>query len=192
VTIKIRVARPDDAEALADVAAVTFPLACPPTARPESIVEFVEANLSRERFERYVADPHRTVLLGESRAGDGGADPTVLGYAMLVSTADGAPQDVDIARAVRCRPTIELSKLYVRPERHGGSVAAPLLDAVLARATDAGSASVWLGVNGDNARAQRFYAKRGFEQVGVRTFVVGREVHDDLVLERPLETLTTA
>jgi len=45
---------------------------------------------------------------------------------------------------------------------------------------------MWLGVNQLNARAQRFYAKHGFERVGVKRFLVGDRFEDDFVYERAL------
>jgi tRNA (guanine37-N1)-methyltransferase len=56
------------------------------------------------------------------------------------------------------------------------------LDAARAR----GAAGVWLGVNGENLRAQAFYRRSGFEVVGDRTFRVGDQQHHDLVLHHPL------
>ncbi|MDQ2636518.1 MAG: GNAT family N-acetyltransferase, partial [Actinomycetota bacterium] len=44
---------------LADVAARTFPLACPPSATPQDIAAFIAENLSEDRFRDYLADPAR-------------------------------------------------------------------------------------------------------------------------------------
>jgi ribosomal protein S18 acetylase RimI-like enzyme len=55
--------------------------------------------------------------------------------------------------------------------------------ATMAAARSRGVASVWLGVNQQNVRANRFYEKSGFAQVGVKKFLVGDEVHDDFVRE---------
>ena len=45
---------------------------------------------------------------------------------------------------------------------------------------------MWLGVNQRNERAQRFYAKHGFEVVGTKHMRVGDRIHDDFVLARVL------
>ena len=50
----------------------------------------------------------------------------VAGYTMLVA---GEPADADVAAAVTSRPTIELSKVYVREEFHGAGVASALVEA---------------------------------------------------------------
>ncbi|WP_305094859.1 GNAT family N-acetyltransferase [Prescottella sp. R16] len=165
-----------DAEALADVAAVTFPLACPPHATQEDIAAFVDEVLSAERFSEYLTDPARTVL--EATAGG-----EVVGYVMLV---EGMPDDHDIRSAVSLQPTMEISKLYVLPDRHGSGVSAALMEAAIAHAREAGCAGVWLGVNQENVRAQKFYAKNGFEKVGTKTFRVGNQIHHDFVMQRSL------
>lgn len=165
-----------DAEQLADVAAVTFPLACPPGSTRESIDAFIAEVLSHERFGEYLDDPARSVLAARD-------EDSILGYAMLIH---GEPADPDIARALSHSPTMELSKMYVMPGHHGAGVSAALMTAALQVATETGCAGIWLGVNQQNHRAQGFYAKHGFAQVGVKTFTVGAEVHDDFVMERAL------
>lgn len=176
MTITVGPASLWDAEQLADVAAATFPLACPPGATDEAIEAFIEEVLSHERFGEYLDDPTRTIL--GARDGD-----FLVGYAMLV---DGEPQDADTARSLTQHPTMEVSKLYVLADRHGSEAATELMKHALALAVDRGCAGVWLGVNQANARAQRFYAKHGFRQVGTRTFTVGSQVHDDYVMEKTL------
>lgn len=161
-----------DAEALSDVAAATFPMACPPGTDVEDIAAFLAEVLSGERFGEYLSDPDRTVL----KAVD---EDEIVGYAILHS---GTPAEPAVAAAVALDPVIEISKMYVLPGHHGTGVSSALMRVALERARGAGYAGVWLGVNQHNVRAQRFYAKYGFEQVGTRMFTVGREVHHDYVL----------
>ncbi len=172
----VRVARSDEAEALHELAALTFPLACPPSTTEAAKVAFIEQHLSRASFEQYLADPQRLVLVAESAA-------SLVGFAMLVR---GEPSDADVAAAVQLRPTAELSKLYVHPDQHGGGVAVALVEHALHAAVDRGAVSVWLGVNIHNARANRFYEKSGFAVVGTKGFIVGEIVEDDYVRERQL------
>jgi ribosomal protein S18 acetylase RimI-like enzyme len=49
-----------------------------------------------------------------------------------------------------------------------------------------GAEGIWLGVNQENARAQRFYGKHGFDRVGAKRFLVGDRYEDDWVMERSL------
>ncbi|TFB47228.1 GNAT family N-acetyltransferase [Cryobacterium tagatosivorans] len=174
MTVTIRAAGEADAAGLADLAAVTFPLACPPHTTAAAIAEFLRDVLSEGNFDAYLADPDRVVLVAEA----GGA---LVGYTMLVF---GEPTDADAHSAVGIRPTVELSKFYLRAEAHGGGAAATLMGATLDAARGRGAAGVWLGVNQLNARALRFYEKHGFRVVGRKRFLVGGEYENDFVLER--------
>ncbi|OAN39838.1 GNAT family N-acetyltransferase [Mycolicibacterium iranicum] len=169
-------AEPSQVSELAGVAARTFPLACPPSVGPEDVAAFVAENLSQSRFESYLGDPDRTVLIAA-------ADSRILGYCMMIR---GVPDDPAVSEAVVARPSIELSKMYVLPESHGGGVSAALMNAALDHATTAAAASVWLGVNQRNARAQRFYTKYGFTITGTKTFRLGEHVEADYVMVRPV------
>ncbi|GFM22549.1 N-acetyltransferase, partial [Mycobacterium sp. PO2] len=64
-------------------------------------------------------------------------------------------------------------------------VSAALMDAVVRYASAQHAACVWLGVNQQNLRAQRFYGKHGFEIAGTKTFHLGAEVEHDYVMVRP-------
>ncbi|RNM12756.1 GNAT family N-acetyltransferase [Nocardioides pocheonensis] len=181
---RVRPATAADAAALAEVAAATFVLACPPGMPPESVAAFVAENLTAERFVEYVEDTGRAVLVAEEDAEEGAASGTrAVGYAMLVH---GEPYDENARAVVRHRPTTELSKIYVLPDAHGGGVARALLDAALVAAREVGAAGIWLGTNQANVRAQRFYLKSGFERIGTKRFWVGDHWEDDFVFERPL------
>lgn len=195
----IRQARPTDAAALAELAAETFPLACPPSTTAEAIAEFIAANFTVERFTEYLADADRILVVAEVVVAEAGvADAGVaeagivdddsgtgelVGYTMLIA---GDPTDADVAAAVTTRPTIELSKFYTRKVLHGtGSVAGPLMTGTLEAAEATGAAAVWLGVNEENERAIRFYEKHGFVKSGRKHFRLGDRDEDDWVLVRP-------
>ncbi|MEI9927299.1 MAG: GNAT family N-acetyltransferase [Sphingomonas sp.] len=65
-------------------------------------------------------------------------------------------------------------------------VAAPLMDWVLATARARGYARIVLSVFVDNLRAQRFYARYGFAEVGRYRFAVGEHLDDDRIWARDL------
>jgi len=174
--LRIRHARSDEAAALAELAAATFALACPPHTTAEAIAAFLREVLAPANFEAFLADPDRLILVAD----DAGR---LIGYTMLVF---GEPHDADAAGAIRIRPTAELSKCYLRAEAHGTGAAAALMSATLDAARDRGAAGSWLGVNQENVRALRFYGKHGFARVGIKRFLVGERYEDDYVLERAL------
>jgi ribosomal protein S18 acetylase RimI-like enzyme len=164
-----------DTGELATVAARTFPLACPPTPA-ENIASFVDTNLSADRFAEYLADPDRAIFTARQSG-------RIIGYAMLVR---GVSDDPDVQRAVEIRPAAELSKMYLLPDYHGTGAAAALMRLGLDTAEQWGTRCVWLGVNQENQRAQRFYTKAGFKMNGTRTFQVGARREHDYVMVREI------
>lgn len=172
----IRRAAMDDAGALAALAAVTFPLACPPSASPSDIAAHLATTLSEQNFRNYLADPDTIILVLDT---GGRLD----GYSLLV---DRPAADPDVASALALTPSVELSKCYVHPEHHGLGAAAELMHATVLAAAATGGAGMWLGVNSQNKRAIRFYEKSGFQKVGTKSFQLGSTVEHDFVLERAL------
>jgi diamine N-acetyltransferase len=176
MSITTRRAEVADIELLHDLAARTFGLACPPGTKQTDIDDFIATHLSEASFRGYLADPQRVVLL---LLGDG----VPLGYSMLVS---GPIKDPDVGAVVDEKISVELSKFYLAPDRHGSGAAGTLMEATLAAAAATGAGFCWLGVNQQNVRAATFYAKHGFEVIGVKRFLVGAEWHDDHIRRRPL------
>lgn len=176
MSITVRRADGEDAGELATVAAATFPLACPPSADPADVAAAIEAILSASRFTEYLADAERAVLVATEEG-------RIIGYTMLIR---GVGDDADVAASVSQRPAVELSKMYVLPSHHSTGASAQLMQSALAWAADAGSAALWLGVNRNNERAQRFYRKHGFAVTGTRRFLLGESYEDDFVMVRPV------
>ena len=174
--VSVRVATPADARLLSVIGTTTFPLACPPSTTSEDIAKFCEAELSPDAFSRYLET-------GSYRLWLASVNGEAQGYLMAVA---GNPDNPEIARAVALRPTVEVSKIYVYQTHHGGPVAHALLGAAVEWARSLGAASLWLGVNQLNERANRFYLRNGFAQVGVRSFLVGTSWEADFVREKVL------
>ena len=172
--MRVEVPGPADLTELAAVAARTFPLACPPGVTDDNVDAFIAANLSVDAFTGYLEDPDRVLLIARDES-------RILGYAMLIR---GVPEDTDVQRAVPLRPAVEISKMYTLPDVHGAGVSAALMAAALGRCAELGAASVWLGVNRENQRAQRFYAKSEFRVSGTKTCRLGDSVEHDSVLVR--------
>jgi diamine N-acetyltransferase len=176
MTHVIRTATADDADGLAELAAVTFPLACPPGSPPEDIAAHLAGTLSPDNFRTYLADPEVTVLVIDA-AGE------LRGYSLLVARP---AQDPDVAAVLTELPCTELSKCYVHPDHHGLGAAAELMHASIGSAAASGARGLWLGVNSQNARAIRFYEKSGFGKVGTKSFKLGTTIEHDFVMERPV------
>ena len=165
---------PADAHCVSALAVQTFPLACPPGTTQQNIDLFCSTKLSPQSFEEYLRDSR--IRIWVAVMGD-----ELEGYVMTVS---GEPDDPGIAQAVTKRPTVEISKIYVRAKAHGGGVAQELMDVAVDDARSQGARSVWLGVNQQNLRANSFYERNGFLVVGERRFEVGDCLEEDFVREK--------
>ncbi|MEZ5211455.1 N-acetyltransferase [Gordonia sp. (in: high G+C Gram-positive bacteria)] len=169
---------------IADVAAATFPLACPPHSTADDVAAHIADHLAAQHFSSWITDAHHEVIV--ARAGSRGA---VIGYALLVHAAS---TDDDVRAAVPGGPITEISKMYVLPEHHGSAdpdgtpPAHLLMTAALDAARARGSATAWLGVNQLNARAQRYYRKMGFAVAGTKSFTLNGTVEHDYVMVRSL------
>ena len=172
----VRRATSDDAALLHRLAAETFALACPPETPPASIEDFIASHLSVESFAGYLSDPERELFIAE-------VDSAPAGYTMGVY---GDPADAAVAASITARPTAELSKCYVLKPFHGHGVGPALIEASADAARSRGAVSMWLGVNEQNERANRFYERSGFAIVGHKTFLLGGRYEDDFTRERLL------
>ncbi|QGH69907.1 tRNA (guanosine(37)-N1)-methyltransferase TrmD [Pseudactinotalea sp. HY158] len=182
--VSVRRARLSDAADLADVAARTFPLACPPGFPPAEAAAFVAENLTAAAFRGWAKARRRQLWLAEVAG-------AVVGYAMVVLDHRGPLAPTVLTGSTGPSGPAgrvgDLNKVYVLPEHHGSGVADRLLEAAIEGAAAAGMARLWLGVNQRNARAQAFYRRHSFAVAGERTFTVGARVEDDYVMERTLD-----
>lgn len=182
----IRRAAASDADTLAQLAAATFPLACPPDSLAEDIAAFVAAHLGPAQFTDYLEDPKRVLFVAQAGPANGAG--RLLAYTMLV---DVPPSDLDVAAVLPGPDTIELSKFYALPETHGLGLSAALMDASIEWAATNGDRQLWLGVNSENLRAQNFYTKHGFSIAGSKSFQLGSRVEHDHVMVRLRGTKNT-
>jgi tRNA (guanine37-N1)-methyltransferase len=178
--VTVRRATSEDAVSLSRLAALTFPLACTPQTSPETLAAYIAEHLGEPSFRGHLADPDHIVLIAVD---DGGTDTEPMGYSMLVS---GQPAHPHVSRVLRLEPTIELARFYVHPDHHGSGTSALLMALTLQAARATGAAGIWLGVSEENGRANAFYARHGFEQVGSKRFQIGEVWENDHVRERVL------
>jgi ribosomal protein S18 acetylase RimI-like enzyme len=166
----LRPATIGDAQTLAALAEVTFPLACPPGHTPENIADHLHRVLSAENFREYALMPDFDLVVAAT--GD-----AVVGFSLV----DYRPcQDPDVqANLAGSAPIAELSKLYVHPDFHGRGVAHELRDEALKKMEERNIHTAWLTVNQLNERANAFYEKSGFTVIAEKKYRVGNVVDDD-------------
>jgi ribosomal protein S18 acetylase RimI-like enzyme len=160
-----RDALPADGPALAAMAKRCFTDTFGSLYRASDLAAFLDRTFGVDGLPSQLDDPAFTVRV----ALDGGQ---VAGFAKLGPVDFPGKWDAD---------TIELHQLYVLGPWQGEGVAAALMDWVLATARGRGFARIVLSVYVDNVRAQRFYARYGFGEIGKYEFRVGEHVDDDRI-----------
>ena len=84
---------------------------------------------------------------------------------------------------IRKWKALELKRIYVLDTFHGKGIAQKLMDFILKFALENKYEVVWLGVWEHNTRAQKFYAKYGFENSGfTHDFPIGNTPQTDVWL----------
>ena len=155
---RIRRATPDDAAAIADIAERVFVRTFEPDNDPINVAAHVRSAFGEAIQREELADPTVTYLLVE-------VDAHLAAFAQLKAGATDP--------SVHGEAPFEIQRFYVDHDYHGRGVAAHLMDACIEAAQKQGGQTLWLGVWERNARAIRFYEKRGFVDVGGKTFLMG-------------------
>lgn len=118
-----------------------------------------------------LADPDKTIIIGETPLG------APVGYALL------GPPDLPADPAPDSH---ELKRIYLLGPWQGGGHGDILIGHVLDAARERGAKRLLLAVYSRNVKAQRFYARHGFSQVGNTIFMVGDVPFQDLIFAKPL------
>lgn len=136
--------------------------------RAEDMAAFLDQAFGVDGLPRQIDDPDYSIRL----AIDDGA---IVGFAKLGPNALPFP-DAEGSNAV------ELYQLYVLASHHGAGVGPALLDWTIATARAQGADTLALTVFVDNHRAQAFYRRYGFVDVGRFDFAVGDHVDEDRLM----------
>lgn len=156
----------DDETALVALARDTFVDTFGGLYSSEDLAFFLEKAFGKDGLPRNLRDASFQFRVAESEG-------------QLIAFCKIGPFDLPFDTAGR--HVIELYQLYVRKPWHGAGVAAALMDWTLERARHLDAEDIYLSVFSENHRAQRFYARYGFEEVGRYGFVVGRHVDDERI-----------
>lgn len=169
VPLLIRRGRGDDAGLLAELGARTFSETFAADNSPENMAAYLAEAFSPVQQAAELADPRSTFQVAEIN-GD------AVGYSMLRSGR--------VPTGVTGEDAIELVRLYVAQERLGSGVGAALMQACIDEAKQRGYEALWLGVWENNHRAQAFYRKWNFHEVGTHVFQLGTDPQTDILMQR--------
>ena len=171
---QLRQGTPADAAAFALVGGATFLDGFAGRLPVAAILGHAAKNHNEAAYARFLTDAASTTWLAEALPGN-----APVGYAVLTTP--------DFAANLVAPGDTELRRIYVLSRFHGPhGPGQALMDAAVEQARAQGKQRLLLGVHRGNERAIAFYRRNGFDDVGVRTFQVGPNVFDDLVLGRAL------
>lgn len=177
--VNIRQANLNDAQAVAEVAAITFPDACPPQVTPEAQREHIKNELNVDVITRWINEPRYRVMVADFHG-------QIIAYTMIELFQEGEyPGDVPEDQ-VKPAPTY-VSKVYTLSEWRGSGLSGAIFEAAIddARPHAFGTQAI-LGTNAGNKRARKFYRRHGFQTTGRRVFYVGGIKNEDVVMSRDL------
>jgi ribosomal protein S18 acetylase RimI-like enzyme len=167
---RIRAAGPDDVPALARLAQETFietfvegfEIAYP----ADDLQAFLTRSYALDQVEGWMADATSLLLVAE-QAGE------LIGYVQA--------GDNDLPYIHAAAGDGEVKRIYVRKAFQGIGLGRDLLERALGWL---GARPVLLGVWSENLKAQRFYARYGFETVGEYHFMVGSFADPEFIMRR--------
>ena len=162
----IELARPDDAEAIAMFANGSFTDTFGHIYDPADLSAFLANWNPPERVRAQIGDAGHGIALVRDDAG------AILGYIKM------GPVEFDLPPEQPTDDAVELHQLYVAEAAKGTGVAAALMEWGIAWARERASI-LYLTVFTENHRAQAFYRRYGFYDVGRNAFRVGNHIDED-------------
>lgn len=172
--IRIRKAAIEDGEMLAELSFQTFWDAFHehPKNAPEDLADYMEKAFSLEQTRRELLEENSIFLIAEMEGKAAGYAKVTLG---------------NIEDGISAEKPIELNRLYSHQKFLGKGVGAALMDECLEIAKENACDVMWLGVWEFNPRAQAFYKKYGFYEVGKHIFQLGSDPQIDILIQKDLD-----
>jgi ribosomal protein S18 acetylase RimI-like enzyme len=160
--VQIRTAEPKDAEMVALLARITFAetFGYLFVEHRDDLRAYLDRTFAVDKIRRSLTQPVNRYWLGM-------VAELPVSFAKLKY-----PSPIPLAQEGN---VAQLQKIYVLREFVGQGVGKPLIDAVLSDTVSRGADTVWLDVLKENARAIRFYKRRGFMYLGEDTYAIGAQ-----------------
>lgn len=130
---------------------------------------------------------HEAESYGPVQQGRELADPDIV--TLLVHAEDELVGFAQLRRGpmpacVNGEAPVEVWRFYIAKKRHGQGIAQALMQRVHTDARQMGARTLWLGLWERNERAEAFYRKSGFVDVGTHVYMVGTDAQADRVMVR--------
>ena len=166
--ISIRPCTAVDADRLAIVAAATFIETYAGIVDGDDLVAHCGTTHAAAAYAALLADPGRRLFLATLAPGE-----APVGFLLM------GPPDLPVETGPG---DMELTRIYALHRFHGHGLGKRLMQTAIDTARTAGARRLLLAVYSRNDRANAFYQKCGFRQVGTRVFHVGVNDYLDWVL----------
>ncbi|CAN5650085.1 N-acetyltransferase [soil metagenome] len=142
-----------------------------PENAPEDMAEYMEKAFNAETLRAELGEENSVFLIAE-------IEKEPAGYAKITLGA--------IENGITAEKPCELNRLYSHQKFLGKGVGAKLMDECFRIAKKNECDVMWLGVWEFNSRAQTFYKKYGFREVGKHIFQLGSDAQTDLLMQKEL------
>lgn len=171
--ITIRRAKTEDSEMLTDLAYKTFwdAFHAHPKNAPEDLADYMRKAFNLETIRGELAEENSIFLIAE-------IENEPVGYAKIM-LGSREPE-------ITGENPVELNRLYSKQEFLGKGIGARLMDECFRIAGEFNCDVMWLGVWEFNPRAQAFYRKYGFREVGKHIFQLGSDAQTDLLMQKEI------
>lgn len=172
MSVFIREATKEDAEAIGKVAAQTFTETFEWYNTPENMREYNETHFTTTQILNEITDVKSVLYVAL-------INHEIIGYAKLKSS--------DTPAELGNSASIEIERLYVKKEFHDNKVGLALMNRCLEKAREKNAEIIWLGVWEQNPKAINFYTKIGFTKFGQHVFQLGDDAQTDYLMKLNLK-----
>ncbi|MBI1342721.1 MAG: GNAT family N-acetyltransferase [Terrimonas sp.] len=169
--IRVRIAKPEDTELIADISRKTFFETFGYLNTKENMDLFMREQFSREQLMEEVLEPGNIFLLAYNGA-------ITSGYVRL--------REGEKHSHFSGRESIEIARIYVSNKYIGTGIGQLLMRKSILLAKEMKKEIIWLGVWEKNEKAIRFYNRFGFQVFGKHLFLLGKDEQTDLLLYKDL------
>lgn len=171
-SIRIRAAGLNDVHSLQAIGRATFAETFSAANTAENMAAYLRDGFSLDKLSAELQDPGSRFFLAE-------LDGQVIGY-LKVNLGTSQTE-------IKDQRSMEIERIYVLGNYHGGGVGQLLYDKALAIAKELGASYVWLGVWERNPRAIAFYRRNGFVEFDKHVFKLGNDEQTDIMMRLELK-----
>jgi diamine N-acetyltransferase len=167
----VRTATASDADLLTEFGIKAFKEAFSELTAPDDMAAYLKSAFNKTQIQNQIEDDRSLFFIAE-------IDSVPAGYAY--SYPNSTPS------CIKDNPAIQLVRLYLRKQYYGRAVGDALMQISIDQSRSSGYRSIWLSSWELNHRANAFYKRWQFKEIGRQKFIVGSDIQDDFILSREI------